>query len=115
MLNIYKCAICGLRIDSTLENLVNCYHCKGPLIKNVEPNDEADQAPPLVTRSLTLAKWAEIEKIRRVCENCRFYKAAWSTCHRLPPHPCQDVDDDAGRIFPRVDRVDWCGEFTPNF
>lgn len=71
--------------------------------------------------------------MERRCENCEYYEKTedthfvndikdfdgWGSCHRYPPTNINLLPSDMSwedmlcQQFPKVECIDWCGEFKP--
>lgn len=47
------------------------------------------------------------------CEFCRFLGAEDMTCHRGSPRYATRYEDKLWAEWPRVSKMDWCGDFEP--
>ncbi len=84
-------------------------------VRNVFTDRHPDKQVPK-TRTVQNLLRPLHESKKKVCRACKYCEPNESTpdegtCHRHPPQPFPESDDDYG-VFPVVDTTaDWCGEF----
>ena len=70
------------------------------------------QASAIIER--TLSQQLEAPPPAPACKDCRFFAAGFNQCRQQPPVvPVEYVDLSNNERWPRVDALEWCGEFKP--